>query len=100
MMSKGNNSDDPNNTEELEEGSRSILLGIASQLTKGMDLVRYAFPLFATPMWNSPIAFHLASSNLANFCVGATQYAWAYYWLYVTSRVYSQVSHLLILVDV
>lgn len=50
MMSKGNNSDDPNNTEELEEGSRSILLGIASQLTKGMDLVRYAFPLFATPM--------------------------------------------------
>ena len=38
MMSKSSNND-PNSTEELEEGSRSILLGIASQLTKGMDLV-------------------------------------------------------------
>ncbi|KAJ8664063.1 hypothetical protein O0I10_000341 [Lichtheimia ornata] len=45
-MSKGNNSDDPNNTEELEEGSRSILLGIASQLTKGMDLHRVTLPTF------------------------------------------------------
>lgn len=73
MMSKGNNSDDPNNTEELEEGSRSILLGIASQLTKGMDLVRYCS--CAIPMWNSPtqpIAFHLAPSDLANLCAGAT----------------------------
>lgn len=31
--------DNESNTEELGEGSRSILLNIASQLTKGMDLV-------------------------------------------------------------
>lgn len=31
--------DNENNTEEIEEGSRSILLSIASQLTKGTDLV-------------------------------------------------------------
>ncbi|KAI9255198.1 hypothetical protein BDA99DRAFT_518159 [Phascolomyces articulosus] len=45
MMSKSTNND-PNNTEELEEGSRSILLGIASQLTKGMDLHRVTLPTF------------------------------------------------------
>ncbi|KAL1931793.1 hypothetical protein VTP01DRAFT_9937 [Rhizomucor pusillus] len=44
-MSKNSNSD-PNSTEELEEGSRSILLGIASQLTKGMDLHRVTLPTF------------------------------------------------------
>jgi hypothetical protein len=32
--------DNQNNTEELEEGSRNILLAIAGQLTKGMDLVK------------------------------------------------------------
>ncbi|KAI8144394.1 hypothetical protein BJV82DRAFT_607205 [Fennellomyces sp. T-0311] len=45
MMSKST-SGDPNSTEELEEGSRSILLGIASQLTKGMDLHRVTLPTF------------------------------------------------------
>ncbi|CAO3622126.1 unnamed protein product [Cunninghamella blakesleeana] len=38
--------DNLNNTEELEEGSRSILLAIAGQLTKGMDLQRVALPTF------------------------------------------------------
>jgi hypothetical protein len=31
------------NTEELAEGSRSILLSIASQLTKGTDLVLFIY---------------------------------------------------------
>lgn len=35
--------DNESNTEELAEGSRSILLNIASQLTKGMDLVIESF---------------------------------------------------------
>ncbi|KAI8877165.1 Oxysterol-binding protein [Backusella circina FSU 941] len=35
-----------NNTEELAEGSRSILLAIASQLTKGTDLHRVTLPTF------------------------------------------------------
>ncbi|KAI8328241.1 hypothetical protein BC941DRAFT_445352 [Chlamydoabsidia padenii] len=39
-------SDNQNNTEELEEGSRNILLAIAGQLTKGMDLQRVALPTF------------------------------------------------------
>ncbi|KAI9321224.1 hypothetical protein BX666DRAFT_1899849 [Dichotomocladium elegans] len=43
---KGSSQSDPNNSEELEEGSRSILLGIASQLTKGMDLHRVTLPTF------------------------------------------------------
>ncbi|KAI8388694.1 uncharacterized protein BYT42DRAFT_631824 [Radiomyces spectabilis] len=43
-MSKNNN--DPNYSEELEDSSRSILLGIASQLTKGMDLHRVTLPTF------------------------------------------------------
>lgn len=34
-----NRMENESNTEELAEGSRSILLNIASQLTKGMDLV-------------------------------------------------------------
>ncbi|KAF7727499.1 hypothetical protein EC973_007477 [Apophysomyces ossiformis] len=38
--------EETNNTEELEEGSRSILLGIAAQLTKGMDLQRVTLPTF------------------------------------------------------
>ncbi|GAA5795689.1 hypothetical protein HPULCUR_001051 [Helicostylum pulchrum] len=38
--------DNENNTEEIEEGSRSILLSIASQLTKGTDLHRVALPTF------------------------------------------------------
>ncbi|CAO3596633.1 unnamed protein product [Absidia cylindrospora] len=41
-----NNTDNQNNTEELEEGSRNILLAIAGQLTKGMDLQRVALPTF------------------------------------------------------
>ncbi|KAI8092953.1 uncharacterized protein BX664DRAFT_328581 [Halteromyces radiatus] len=41
-----NNNDNQNNTEELEEGSRNILLAIAGQLTKGMDLQRVALPTF------------------------------------------------------
>ncbi|KAI8386860.1 hypothetical protein BD560DRAFT_321387 [Blakeslea trispora] len=41
-----NIADNSNNTEELAEGSRSILLSIASQLTKGMDLHRVALPTF------------------------------------------------------
>lgn len=32
--------DNSSNTEEIGEGSRSILLSIASQLTKGTDLVK------------------------------------------------------------
>ena len=35
--------DNESNTEELAEGSRSILLNLASQLTKGMDLVIESF---------------------------------------------------------
>ncbi|GAA5812588.1 hypothetical protein MFLAVUS_006045 [Mucor flavus] len=38
--------DNENNTEEIEEGSRSILLSIASQLTKGTDLHKVALPTF------------------------------------------------------
>ncbi|KAL0143469.1 oxysterol binding protein [Mucor lusitanicus] len=38
--------DNESNTEELAEGSRSILLNIASQLTKGMDLHRVTLPTF------------------------------------------------------
>ncbi|EPB83985.1 hypothetical protein HMPREF1544_09256 [Mucor circinelloides 1006PhL] len=38
--------DNESNTEELGEGSRSILLNIASQLTKGMDLHRVTLPTF------------------------------------------------------
>lgn len=38
-MSKTEGCGDPDSTEVLEEGSRSILLSIASQLRKGMDLV-------------------------------------------------------------
>ncbi|CEP17336.1 hypothetical protein [Parasitella parasitica] len=38
--------DNESNTEELAEGSRSILLAIASQLTKGMDLHRVTLPTF------------------------------------------------------
>ncbi|ORX58812.1 Oxysterol-binding protein [Hesseltinella vesiculosa] len=34
------------NTEVLEEGSKNILLAIAAQLTKGMDLQRVALPTF------------------------------------------------------
>ncbi|ORY93799.1 hypothetical protein BCR43DRAFT_443635 [Syncephalastrum racemosum] len=45
-MSSKNSGGDPNSTEELEEGSRSILLNIASQLTKGMDLHRVTLPTF------------------------------------------------------
>ncbi|KAI8377161.1 hypothetical protein EDC96DRAFT_494706 [Choanephora cucurbitarum] len=41
-----NTLDNSNNTEELAEGSRSILLSIASQLTKGMDLHRVTLPTF------------------------------------------------------
>lgn len=38
MLHSNNNNTE--NTEEIEEGSRSILLAIASQLTKGTDLVK------------------------------------------------------------
>lgn len=38
-MSKNEAAGDPDCTEVLEEGSRSILLSLASQLRKGMDLV-------------------------------------------------------------
>ncbi|RCH83670.1 hypothetical protein CU098_001154 [Rhizopus stolonifer] len=41
-----NTSDNSSNTEELAEGSRSILLSIASQLTKGMDLHKVTLPTF------------------------------------------------------
>ncbi|KAI9472467.1 MAG: hypothetical protein EXX96DRAFT_584239 [Benjaminiella poitrasii] len=41
-----NTSDNENNVEELAEGSRSIILSIASQLTKGMDLHRVTLPTF------------------------------------------------------
>ncbi|KAG0167529.1 hypothetical protein DFQ29_000368 [Apophysomyces sp. BC1021] len=40
MRSKENNDGDPDCTEVLEEGSRSILMGIISQLSKNMDLHR------------------------------------------------------------
>ncbi|KAG0171437.1 hypothetical protein DFQ28_002702 [Apophysomyces sp. BC1034] len=39
-------SEETSNTEELEDGSRSILLGLAAQLTKGMDLQRVTLPTF------------------------------------------------------
>lgn len=39
MLNSSNNNTE--NTEEIEEGSRSILLAIAAQLTKGTDLVLY-----------------------------------------------------------
>lgn len=35
-----NTNDNENNTEELGDSSRSILLAIAAQLTKGTDLVK------------------------------------------------------------
>lgn len=38
-MHKNDCAGDPDSTEVLEEGSRSILLSLASQLRKGMDLV-------------------------------------------------------------
>ncbi|KAI7893909.1 uncharacterized protein EV154DRAFT_125736 [Mucor mucedo] len=44
MLHSNNNNTE--NTEEIEEGSRSILLAIASQLTKGTDLHRVALPTF------------------------------------------------------
>lgn len=40
-MSSSQSKDNQNNTEDLEEGSRNILLAIAGQLTKGMDLVSH-----------------------------------------------------------
>ncbi|KAH8549353.1 hypothetical protein BGW37DRAFT_429537 [Umbelopsis sp. PMI_123] len=45
-MSKTEASGDPDCTEVLEEGSRSILLSLASQLRKGMDLHRVTLPTF------------------------------------------------------
>ncbi|GAB5587189.1 Oxysterol-binding protein OBPa [Umbelopsis nana] len=45
-MSKTEGCGDPDSTEVLEEGSRSILLSIASQLRKGMDLHRVTLPTF------------------------------------------------------
>ncbi|SAM04460.1 hypothetical protein [Absidia glauca] len=38
--------DDPDNTEVLEEGSKSILMGIIKQLSKDMDLSRVTLPTF------------------------------------------------------
>ncbi|KAF7729849.1 hypothetical protein EC973_003583 [Apophysomyces ossiformis] len=46
MRSKENNDGDPDCTEVLEESSRSILMGIISQLSKNMDLHRVTFPTF------------------------------------------------------
>lgn len=40
------NDSDPNSTEVLEENSKSILLGIISQLRKEMDLHRVTLPTF------------------------------------------------------
>ncbi|KAG2176028.1 hypothetical protein INT44_000507 [Umbelopsis vinacea] len=45
-MSKNEAAGDPDCTEVLEEGSRSILLSLASQLRKGMDLHRVTLPTF------------------------------------------------------
>ncbi|KAM3580961.1 Oxysterol-binding protein OBPa [Umbelopsis sp. WA50703] len=45
-MSKNDCAGDPDSTEVLEEGSRSILLSLASQLRKGMDLHRVTLPTF------------------------------------------------------
>ncbi|KAI9024897.1 hypothetical protein CLU79DRAFT_745312 [Phycomyces nitens] len=44
--SSGNNDSDPDSTEVLEDSSRSIIMGIISQLRKGMDLHRVTFPTF------------------------------------------------------
>lgn len=54
-MSKTEAVGDPDSTEVLEEGSRSILLSLASQLRKGMDLVsglRTDSTMVAAIPWN------------------------------------------------
>lgn len=45
-MSEPNNSNIEEDTEVLDDGTRSILMGIISQLSKGMDLHRVTLPTF------------------------------------------------------
>ncbi|CEJ03640.1 Putative Oxysterol-binding protein [Rhizopus microsporus] len=47
MLGRGATNDgDPDCTEELEDNSKSILMGIISQLRKDMDLHRVTLPTF------------------------------------------------------
>lgn len=47
MLGRGTTNDgDPDCTEELEDNSKSILMGIISQLRKDMDLQRVTLPTF------------------------------------------------------
>lgn len=45
-MSELNNNNIEEDTEVLDDGTRSILMGIISQLSKGMDLHRVTLPTF------------------------------------------------------
>jgi hypothetical protein len=103
-MSKNEAAGDPDCTEVLEEGSRSILLSLASQLRKGMDLVselkhtriihillrnQYLFPL------DQPLTIthsQIASSHFANFRPRTSQYAGKNHRFFLSPRLYTRVS--------